>query len=86
MSPLIIEKVQVTYNNEGVAERGIIREIENLEYELDYVKRKVFENRSRIRKSDRGTAKLKKVLLTPPLSKEFMDFITYKYKSNESIT
>ncbi|WP_243105975.1 hypothetical protein [Clostridium fermenticellae] len=62
MSPLLTEKVQVTYNNESAAEKGIIKEIENLEHELDYVKRKVFENRSRIRELNRGTAKLKKVL------------------------
>ena len=50
------------------------------------IKRKIFENRSRIRKLNRETAQLIKVLVTPPLPKEYMDFITYKYKLNKSVT
>ncbi|AZV58368.1 transcriptional regulator [Clostridium sp. AWRP] len=86
MSPLLMEKVQTSPTGESAAEKGIIREIENLEHELDYVKRKVFENRSRIRELNRDTTKLTKVLSTPPLPKEYMDFITYKYKLNRSVT
>lgn len=86
MSPLLTEKVQTSPTGESASEKGIMREIENLENELDYVRRKIFENKSRIRKLNRNTAKLKKVLSTPPMLKEYMDFITYKYKLNKSVT
>lgn len=53
---------------------------------MDYARRKIFENRSRIRELNRKAAKLNKVLTTHPMSKEFMDFITYKYKLNKNVT
>lgn len=86
MSPLLMEKVQTSPAGESAAEKGIIREIEKLEDELEYVRRKIFKNRSKIRELNRETAKLKRVLMAPPLPKEFMDFIIYRYKLNKSIT
>ncbi|MHC6178647.1 transcriptional regulator [Clostridium sp. JNZ X4-2] len=86
MSPSFGEKVQTSPTGEGVAEKGIIREIEKLEDELDYARRKIFKNRSRIRELNRETAGLKRVLMAPPLPKEFMNFIIYRYKLNKSIT
>ncbi len=83
MSPSFDERVQISPTGESVAEKGIIREIENLENELDYVKRKIRKIRARIRELNRRMAKFKKVLTVPPLSQESMNFITYKYKESE---
>lgn len=85
MSPSFSERVQTSSTGEGVAEKGIIREIEKLEDELDYVRRRLLRNRARIRKLNRGITHLKKVLTVPPLSKEMMDFVVYKYKLSKSI-
>ena len=82
MSPSFDERVQTSPTGESVAEKGIIREIEKLEDELEYVERKIRGNRARIRELNRKTAKLKKVLTVPPLSQESMDFIIYKYKAS----
>ena len=83
MSPSFGEKVQTSPTGESVAEKGIVREIEKLEDELEYVGSKLRRNRARIRQLKRNTAPLKKVLTVPPLSKEMMDFITYKYKMDK---
>lgn len=83
---LLTEKVQTSHIDESVAEKGIIREIENLEHELDYVRRKIFENGIKIRRLGREITKLKRVLMAPPLPKEFINFIIYRYKLNKSIT
>lgn len=85
MSPSFGERVQTSPTGEGVAEKGIVREIEKLEDELEYVRRKLRRNRARIRELNRNTAYLKKVLTIPPLSKEMIDFITYKYKLVKSV-
>lgn len=85
MSPSFDERVQTSPTGEGIAEKGIIREIEKLEDELEYVRRKLRRNRARIRELNRNTASVKKVLTVPPLSKEMMDFINYKYKLSKSI-
>ncbi|OBR94245.1 hypothetical protein CLRAG_16360 [Clostridium ragsdalei P11] len=60
-------------------------ECKDLEDELEYVERKICGNRKRIRQLKRNTARLKKVLTIPPMSKEMMDFTTYKYKLNKSV-
>lgn len=86
MSPLLTERVQISPTGGSTVEKGIIREIEKLEHELEYVRGKIFKNRSRIRELNRGTAKLKRVLMVPLLPKEFMNFIIYRYKLNKSIT
>ncbi|WP_373845413.1 transcriptional regulator [Clostridium sp.] len=80
MSPSFGEKVQTSPTGESVAEKGIVREIEKLEDELKYVSGKLRRNRARIRQLKRNISPLKKVLTVPPLSKEMMDFIEYKYK------
>ncbi|OBR90528.1 hypothetical protein CLCOS_39770 [Clostridium coskatii] len=49
MSPGFDERVQTSPTGESVAEKGIIREIEKLEDELEYVERKIRGNRKRIR-------------------------------------
>ncbi|OAA91238.1 hypothetical protein [Clostridium ljungdahlii] len=85
MSPSFDERVQTSPTGESVAEKGIIREIEKLEDELEYVERKIRGNRKRIRQLKRNTARLKKVLTIPPMSKEMMNFITYKYKLDKSV-
>ncbi|MEY7998627.1 transcriptional regulator [Clostridium sp. Mt-5] len=85
MSPSFSERVQTSPTGESVAEKGIVREIEKLEDELEYVSGKLRRNRARIRQLKRNIAPLKKVLTVPPLSKEMMDFVIYKYKINKSI-
>ncbi|OAA89930.1 hypothetical protein WX45_01769 [Clostridium ljungdahlii DSM 13528] len=85
MSPSFDERVQTSSTGESVAEKGIIREIEKLEDELEYVERKIRGNKKRIRQLKRNTDGLKKVLTIPPMSKEMMDFIIYKYKLNKSV-
>jgi len=85
MSPNFSEKVQTSPTGESAAEKGIVREIEKLEDELEYVGRKLRRNRARIRELNRNTSYLKKVLTVPPLSKEIMEFISYKYKLNKSV-
>ncbi|MFC0905878.1 transcriptional regulator [Clostridium sp. MT-14] len=85
MSPSFGEKVQTSPTGESVAEKGIVREIEKLEDELEYVGSKLRRNRARIRQLKRNIAPLKKVLTVPPLSEEIMKFITYKYKLNKSV-
>lgn len=84
MSSGFDERVQTSPTGESTAEKGIMMEIENLENELEYVRRRLIRNRSRIRKLNRGITHLKKVLTVPPLSKEMMDFVVYKYKLNKS--
>lgn len=85
MSPNFSEKVQTSPTGESTAEKGVIREIEKLEDELEYVGRKLRRNMARIRQLKRNIAPLKKVLTVPPLSEEIMQFITYKYKLNKGV-
>lgn len=83
MSPNFDERVQTSSTGESLAEKSIIKEIENLENELEYVRRKLRRNRARIRELNRNTGYLRKVLTVPPLSQESMNFIIYKYKVSE---
>lgn len=85
MSPNFDERVQTSSTGESAAEKGIVKEIENLENELKYVMRQIRGNRFRIRQLKRNTARLKKVLTVPPMSEEMMKFIEYKYKMNKSV-
>lgn len=47
ISPSFDEGVQISSTGESVAEKGIVRAIENLENELEYVRRKLRINRGK---------------------------------------
>lgn len=75
----------IQWSMESMIENEDEKEIKQLKDELKFVNKKLCKNMARIRQLKRNIAILKKVLTVPPLSKEIMEFITYKYKLNKSV-
>ncbi|MBV4417455.1 transcriptional regulator [Clostridium tyrobutyricum] len=75
----------IQWSMENIIENEDEKEIKQLKDELKFVNKKLCKNMARIRQLKRNIAILKKVLTVPPLSKEIMEFITYKYKLNKSV-
>jgi hypothetical protein len=79
------QEKNIEWSMESMIENEDEKEIKQLKDELKFVNKKLCKNMARIRQLKRNIAILKKVLTVPPLSKEIMEFITYKYKLNKSV-
>ncbi|KEH91664.1 hypothetical protein Z962_p0040 (plasmid) [Clostridium botulinum C/D str. BKT12695] len=77
------ERVQTSSTGSSYAENEVVRQIENLEREWKYVRRKLLKKKARIRELERQVAPLKYNI--DMLAEESKRFIEWKYAEHKSI-